>query len=66
MTFDEVMARFGTPAATARALGITRAAVCQWREKRIPLLRQMQIEALTGGALKRDPVPIVDQQVAGS
>jgi hypothetical protein len=64
MTFDEVMAHYRTPAATARALGITRAAVCQWQGKRIPLLRQMQLEVLTAGALKRDPLPIVDAPLA--
>ena len=50
MKKDEVLAYFGTQVQLAKALGITQAAVAQWRE--VPMLRQYQLERLTGGALK--------------
>ena len=50
MKKDEVLAYFGTQVQLAKALGISQAAVAQWRE--VPMLRQYQLERLTGGALK--------------
>ena len=50
MKKDEVLAYYGTQVQLAKTLGITQAAVAQWRE--VPMLRQYQIERLTGGALK--------------
>ena len=50
MKKDEVLAYYGTQVQLAKALGITQAAVAQWRE--VPMLRQYQLERLTGGALK--------------
>ena len=50
MKKDEVLAYYGTQRQLAQALGITQAAVAQWRE--VPMLRQYQLERLTGGALK--------------
>jgi len=47
---DEVLAYYGTQRQLAQALGITQAAVAQWRE--VPMLRQYQLERLTGGRLK--------------
>lgn len=55
MTYAEVLATFKTQAAIARALGIQGPSVAEWAANdRIPLLRQHQIERLTGGALKAD------------
>lgn len=51
MRFDDVIQHYGTQAEAARQLGVTRAAVWQWRLEGIPLLRQYQIERLTDGAL---------------
>ena len=50
MKKDEVLAYYGTQRQLAQALGITQAAVSAWRE--VPMLRQYQLERLTGGALK--------------
>lgn len=50
MTKDEAIAYFGTQVKLAEALGISQAAVSQWRE--VPRLRQYQIERLTNFALK--------------
>ena len=51
MTFQQAIAYFGNQNRTALALGVARASVNAWREKGIPLLRQYQIECLTGGYL---------------
>jgi DNA-binding transcriptional regulator YdaS (Cro superfamily) len=45
---------FGTQSALARALGIDQSSVATWKEYPPPL-RQLQIEALTRGALKAEP-----------
>ena len=50
MKKDEVLAYYGTQVKLAQALGISQAAVAQWRE--VPMLRQYQIERLTSKALK--------------
>ena len=54
MTKDEAIAAFGTQAALADALGITQGSVSLWPDK-VPVLRQLQLEALTQGRLKADP-----------
>lgn len=67
MRFAEALQHYGTQAAIARALGIQPAAVAQWAAiKRIPLLRQHQIERLTGGALKADDPVTATRRPAGS
>ena len=47
----EVLDYFGGVAATAKALGISQPSVSNWGEAP-PELRQLQIEALTAGALR--------------
>lgn len=42
---------YGTQRKLADALGISQAAISKWPDD-VPLLRQYQIERLTGGALK--------------
>ncbi len=55
MTVDEVLDHYKTQTALARKLGITKAAVSLWAQsKKIPLLRQFQIESLTRGKLKAE------------
>lgn len=49
-----VIEHFGSQVAVARAVGVNQAAVAQWGEAPPPL-RQLQIEVLTGGALKAGP-----------
>jgi hypothetical protein len=54
MTKDEAIAALGgTQAKLAAALGIYQGSVALW--KTIPPLRQLQIEALTNGALRAGP-----------
>lgn len=57
MQIEDVIRHFGGRAQVAKALGLTDSAVYQWR-KRVPLLRQMQIEAITDGALRVQEIPI--------
>lgn len=51
MTLKDVLDHFGSATEAGAALGLSSQAVGQWR-KRVPPLRQKQIEELTGGALK--------------
>lgn len=65
MTFEDLISHFGTQAEAARAIGVTRGRVWQWRLEGIPLLRQFQIERITGGALvARDTAPGVPDAAA--
>lgn len=55
MTVNEVIKFFGGVGATARAMGIKQPSVSKWRKnKRIPYLRQLDIEKHTEGKLKAD------------
>lgn len=55
MTKDEAIAALGgTQAALAEALGMTQGSVSLWGEYPPPL-RQLQIEALTGGKVRAEP-----------
>ena len=55
MTKDQaVEALGGTQQALAKALGITQGSVSLWGDYPPPL-RQLQIEALTGGTLRAEP-----------
>lgn len=56
MTTNQALRHFGSQAALAEALGIRAQSVQQWGE-RPPLLRQQQIEKVTGGKLQADPAP---------
>lgn len=54
MTKDQALAHFDrNQSALGRALGVDQSTVNKWR--RIPHLRQLQLEALTDGKLKADP-----------
>lgn len=55
MTKQEAIEHFGSGAELARQLGIERSAVSLWGSE-IPSGRQFQIEVLTKGKLKADPV----------
>lgn len=55
MTKDDAIAALGgTQAALAEALGMTQGSVSLWGEYPPPL-RQLQIEALTGGKVRAEP-----------
>lgn len=55
MKTESAVKHFGSKAAIADAIGIKRSAVSQWDET-IPKGRAYQIEVLTGGKLKAEPV----------
>ncbi|HEY6612723.1 MAG TPA: Cro/CI family transcriptional regulator [Pseudomonas sp.] len=54
MKMKEVVAHYGSKAAVAKRLGISRVSVTQWGEE-VPILRQVQIERDTQGKLTTDP-----------
>lgn len=54
MTYQQVIKHFGSQAEAARKLGIRPPSVSDWQHGGIPLVRQYQIQVLTGGALKAD------------
>lgn len=54
MKTSDVIALYESQEKAARLLGISQSAVAQWGEYP-PALRQLQIEALTEGALKAEP-----------
>jgi DNA-binding transcriptional regulator YdaS (Cro superfamily) len=50
MKLKDVLNHFGTQAALARALGMSQPSVNRWvQTKRIPYLRQCQIQVVTNG-----------------
>lgn len=55
MNKQDVVAHFGgTDAATAKALGITRSAVWQWKDV-VPERIAWKVQFMTGGVLRVDP-----------
>lgn len=46
---------FGSFVAAAKALGVSKAAVSNWPDDRIPEGIAYKVESLTGGALRVDP-----------
>lgn len=58
MTYDDVIAHFGSQQAAADALDISQPSISDWkRSERIPHIRQLQIEHVTDGKLKADELP---------
>ena len=56
MEFIDALRHFGSRNKIAKALGINRQAITRWAEAGIPLMRQYQLEELTGGKLKRNGI----------
>jgi DNA-binding transcriptional regulator YdaS (Cro superfamily) len=55
MTYNDILAHYGTQVAAADAMGINQSNLSDWSKTgRVPELRQLQLEALTGGNLKAD------------
>lgn len=54
MTKDQAVRHFGTQAKLAEALRMSQGSISLWGEYPPPL-RQVQIETVTGGALKAEP-----------
>lgn len=69
MTKDQAVAHFGTQTLLAKALGLTQGTISLWPDYPPPI-RQLQIERLTGGALRAEPdcdqfrFPLPQQQAA--
>lgn len=69
MTKDQVIKHYGSQGAVAEALGIKQPSVANWSDP-LPELRQLEIEALTRGALRAGPecdkyrVPTLQQAAA--
>lgn len=59
MRTSDVIEYFGTQRAVAEALGIKPPSVSDWGDT-VPKLRQLQIEALTGGKLRADRAILPD------
>lgn len=55
MKKSDAIEHYGTAAALARALGINKSAVSFWGDT-IPKGRAYQLEVLTGGKLKANPI----------
>jgi hypothetical protein len=53
MTKDQAVEHFGTQVLLAQALGMSQGSVSLWGAYP-PALRQLQLEAITGGALKAE------------
>lgn len=54
MTLEEARTHFGNYSKVAKALGISRGAITQWRGV-IPDDRQVDLHRITKGALRADP-----------
>lgn len=54
MTYEEACNHFGSCNKLAKALGVHQTSALAWKHG-IPQLRQLQIEALSGGDLRADP-----------
>lgn len=54
MTYDQLIAYYGSQAAAARALGLKPPSVQEWKEKGIPEPRQAQYELDSNGELKAE------------
>ena len=51
MDYSAVVQHFGSMTKLAKLLDVSPAAVSRWRDRGIPIVRQFQIELLSGGAL---------------
>lgn len=56
---------FGSQVKLAAAIGVTQAAISKWPDD-VPELRAYQIERLTDGALKVNPVIVLDNPKSSS
>ena len=55
MEYTDLLSHYGSIAAIARAVNISRPSIHGWKARGIPPLRQVQIENLTEGKLKAAP-----------
>lgn len=60
MTYTQLCSHFGTGSDVARALGLSRQTVQNWKtRKRIPFDQQYRIQLLTQGKLKADTASLL-------
>ena len=55
MTYDQLVAHYGSQVKAAQALGLAQSSVAEWKNTGIPDLRQLQYEIDSRGKLKADP-----------
>lgn len=56
MTFDKLIAHFGSQVSAASAIGVTQPTLSNWKKRgHIPHLQQLRIEHVTKGKLKASP-----------
>lgn len=53
MTYEQVLSRYGTQIALAKALGITQPTISAWG-RTVPPRYQYQLEVISGGELRAD------------
>lgn len=61
MTFQDLVAHYGSPKEVAAALGISKQLASYWKKAGIPIGRQYEIQVLTGGKFRADPDHRVSQ-----
>lgn len=54
MQVADIVRFYGSRVAVARALGISKSAITHWNRHGVPLLRQYQLQGLSGGQLTID------------
>ncbi|ABE56543.1 conserved hypothetical protein [Shewanella denitrificans OS217] len=65
MKTKQAISYFGNKLKLAKALNVSKSAISQWGED-VPELRAYQIERLTRGALKVNPVIVLDKPKSAS
>lgn len=65
MKTKDAISCFGNKSKLAKALTISKSAIAQWGSD-VPELRAFQIERLTDGALKVNPVVVLDNPKSSS
>jgi len=54
VTYEQLIAHYGTQKAAAEALGLQQPSLSEWKDRGIPTPRQAQYELLTKGKLRAD------------
>lgn len=54
MTYDQLIKHFGTQQKAALAINVKQPTVSGWKKDGIPLMRQYNIQVITGGILQAD------------
>lgn len=65
MTFQDLVDHYGSQQKVAEALGISKQLASYWKKAGVPIGRQYEIQILTGGKFRADPVNTSRQISAG-